>query len=312
MRPQRFGSSIKEHAFSVLRTPPRVGLANFYPFASGEISGPHWSESSLFLPCTNGRGEVQAGPKRFTLQAGQILHVPWASPLIYRAERSDPFVLIGVHLVYLPWSAPPVTRPLHTSRSVEMAKASMQSAPSVQPFEEPLLLSPPPESRLLDFAAEIARAYEQGVGEDLAAEREARLRALALAFLVEFSACARGHASAAGTSRASAAQARTVREMASWMELSLGRPIKRGEIADRAGMSESALAEAFRAVTGRAPIDYLIDLRLARAKRMLRSGRERIGAIAARVGIPDVYYFSKLFKKRVGCPPLEFRKRMRI
>jgi AraC-like DNA-binding protein len=111
---------------------------------------------------------------------------------------------------------------------------------------------------------------------------------------------------------ASAAQMRVVREMASYMELSLDRSLRRGELAERAGLSESALAEAFRAVTGRGPIDYLIDVRLAHAKRLLRTSRERIGAIAARVGIPDVYHFSKLFKKRAGCSPLEYRKRLRL
>ena len=298
-------------AFDLLRTPPRVALANFYPFAPGEETGRHWSESNLFLPVTHGRGRIQVGPQTFELHAGQVLQVPWAAPILYRAERADPFVVIGIHLVYRPWSAPPAGRPLHTSREVDFARGSMQAPLLPQPFGGPFVLTPPPGARVFELAAGIAHAYESGLGERGAAEREALLRGLALAFLAELAALVLGQAQPTGA-RATAAQARVVREIASYMELALNKPLRRGELAERAGLSESGLAEAFRAVSGRGPIDYLIDLRIAHAKRLLRTGRERVGEIAARVGIPDVYHFSKLFKKRAGWPPLEFRRRLRL
>jgi len=100
--------------------------------------------------------------------------------------------------------------------------------------------------------------------------------------------------------------------MISFLELSFRRPIRRSELAERAGISESSLAEAFRAVTGRAPIDCLIDLRLAHARTLLRTSRQRIGEVAEQVGVPDVYYFSKLFKSRTGLSPLQYRKQRRI
>src|SRR5207244_3236180 len=105
--------------FDPLRTPPRVALANFYPFAPGEIVGPHWSESDLYLPATDGRGEILLGPRKFELSRGQVLHVPWAAPIQYRPDRRDPFVLIGLHFKYVLWTDD-VSRPLHTSRDVDM------------------------------------------------------------------------------------------------------------------------------------------------------------------------------------------------
>ena len=292
--------------YDPLRTPPRVTLANFYPFRAGEVAGPHWSASDLFLPATHGRGEIQVGPRRFELLQGQILHVPWASPIRYQAERHDPFVLIGVHLSYVAWTEPPIA-PIHSSRKVDMARTAMEPPPCAQPFSEPFLLTPPPGSRLLDLGIAIARAYELGRVGAPARDREARLRALALEFIVELRACRQGELSSVRHP-----QAGVVRELASWMELTLGRPIRRAEIAERAGMSESALAAAFRAVTGRAPIDYLIDLRLARARTLLSSSRQRVGEVAARVGIPDAYYFSKLFKRRTGLSPLQYRQQRRL
>jgi AraC-like DNA-binding protein len=305
----------REQTFDPLRTPPHIALANFYPFAPNETAGPHWSESNLFLPATHGRGEVQVGPQRFELRQGQILHVPWAAPIRYIAPARDPFVVIGLHLNYLPWgtlAAPP----LHTRRDIDMTRSSMQTPPCPQPFSNAFVISVPPESRLIDIGVAIARAYESArvvkaeslCGEqDLKTDREALLRSLALQFILEMRACIRG-----GLDTAAHPQAGVVREMMSWLDLAHRRPIRRSEMARRAGMSESALAVAFKAVTGRAPVDFLIDLRLSHARSMLSTSRKRIGEIAEDVGIPDVYYFSKLFKRRIGVSPLQYRKQRRI
>ena len=298
-------TKLAESAYEPLLNPPHVPLANFYPFASGEVAGPHWSESNLFLPVTSGKGAVRVGPRRFELTQGQILHVPWAAPLEYRADARDPFVVIGLHFKYLPWSQTS-TPPLHTSRDVSMTRASMQSAPSPQPFSEPFVIAPP-IPRLFDVGIAIAKAFERERLKESDPDREPRLRALALEFLIlmrEFRSGAQ--------QRSEHPQAGVVGEIISWMDLAHARPIARCEIADRAGMSESSLAAAFRAVTGRAPIDYLIDLRIAHARTRLSTSRQRVGEIAVQVGIPDVYYFSKIFKRRVGMSPMQYRKRRRL
>ncbi|HYF52322.1 MAG TPA: helix-turn-helix domain-containing protein [Planctomycetota bacterium] len=291
--------------FSPLKLPPQVALANFYPFAKGERAGAHWSESDLYLPATGGRGFVQIGPQRFELRSGQVLHVPWGAPLLYEADSRDPFVLIGVHLKYLPWEKR-VAAPLHTSRNVDLRRASMQSPPCPQPFSEAFLLAPPAESPLINLGIAIAKAYENA-GRDDSEEREATLRALALQFVLEVRRLQHGQELIARHP-----QAGVVREIVSWLELSYRRPIKRRELAERAGISETALANAFRAITGRAPIDFLIDLRLSHARARLTTTRQRISEVAESVGIPDVYYFSKLFKRRVGVSPLQYRKQRRF
>ena len=307
---------MESNGFALLDTPPHVALANFYPFARNEVAGPHWSESNLFLPATNGRGVVRVGPQRFDLKQGQLLHVPWAAPIQYVADARDPFVLIGVHLQYIPWSSM-AARPLHTSRNVDLSRGTMQAAPVAQPFSDPFLIDPPPHSPLVELAVAIARAYEparivararsRAEEKQLKLEREAQLRALAIQFLLEVISLRRGAASASLHP-----QARIVREMVSWLDLSYRRSIRRREMAERAGISESSLAAAFRAVTGKGPIDYLIDLRLSHARALLSSSRQRVSEIAERVGIPDVYYFSKLFKRRVGMGPLQYRKQRQI
>jgi AraC-like DNA-binding protein len=63
------------------------------------------------------------------------------------------------------------------------------------------------------------------------------------------------------------------------------------------------LRRLFRQATGRTPLDYLSELRVAEAKRLLKGGGLGVKQVAARVGIPDPYYFSRVFKKVTGWRP---------
>ena len=178
--------------FDPLRMPPRVTLANFYPFAPGEVTGPHWSESDLYLPATNGRGEILLGPRRFELNRGQVLHVPWAAPILYRADRRDPFVLIGLHFKYVLWTDT-VSHPLHTSRNVDMTRRGIEtcSAHRLRNRSRTLFSSRRHRTRVCWISALASPTSTKA----LAATHpmwiaKARLQALALEFLVEVRACA--------------------------------------------------------------------------------------------------------------------------
>jgi YesN/AraC family two-component response regulator len=52
---------------------------------------------------------------------------------------------------------------------------------------------------------------------------------------------------------------------------------------------------------------YLISLRLSNAKFLLKNTHRTVVSIACEVGYVDCGYFNKLFKKHVGCTPLEYR-----
>jgi AraC-like DNA-binding protein len=68
-------------------------------------------------------------------------------------------------------------------------------------------------------------------------------------------------------------------------------------------MSADHLRKLFRKATGHTPAQYLINLRVAEAKRLLKSGLLTAKQVAARVGIDDPYYFSRLFFKATGQRP---------
>ncbi len=79
------------------------------------------------------------------------------------------------------------------------------------------------------------------------------------------------------------------------------------ELAAQAGMSVSHYSMLFRALTGYAPIDFLLRRRMQQGARLLDTTPLRVDEIAMRVGYTDAYYFSRLFKRFVGHSPRAYR-----
>ena len=67
------------------------------------------------------------------------------------------------------------------------------------------------------------------------------------------------------------------------------------------------ISKTFKEKTGESPINYLINLRLEKAKNLLLTTEAPIKVIAHSVGYSDAYYFSKLFKKYYEYSPHKFR-----
>lgn len=76
-------------------------------------------------------------------------------------------------------------------------------------------------------------------------------------------------------------------------------------------ISPTYISRVFKEETGESPINYLIKLRLTRAKELMESETDiTVKEAANLVGYNDAYYFSKLFKKYYGKPPSAFLKRV--
>ncbi len=63
----------------------------------------------------------------------------------------------------------------------------------------------------------------------------------------------------------------------------------------------------FKKTTGKSIIQYLIDVRVNAAKKLLLESSMSCSRIACAVGFDDSNYFSRIFKKRTGYSPLQFR-----
>ncbi len=83
-------------------------------------------------------------------------------------------------------------------------------------------------------------------------------------------------------------------------------------IAHNMYLSPVYISKLFKEETGDSPINYLIKIRLEKAKEVLE-GQEPVSirSVANQVGYEDVYHFSKLFKKYYGISPLNYSKQIK-
>lgn len=83
--------------------------------------------------------------------------------------------------------------------------------------------------------------------------------------------------------------------------------IRLPQLADIAGMSPSAFSRFFKLHTGRNLTEYIIDIRLGAASRMLVDTSQSISEISFKCGFNNLSNFNRIFKKKKGCSPTEFR-----
>lgn len=83
--------------------------------------------------------------------------------------------------------------------------------------------------------------------------------------------------------------------------------IRLATLADIAGMSPSAFSRFFKLHTGRNLSEYIIDIRLGCATRLLVDTAQSIAEISFNCGFNNLSNFNRIFKKKKNCSPTEFR-----
>ncbi|MDO4790276.1 MAG: response regulator [Porphyromonas sp.] len=79
-------------------------------------------------------------------------------------------------------------------------------------------------------------------------------------------------------------------------------------LADKIAISPSQLSRKLSALTGHSTMSYVLQIRLSKAKKMLREESLSIIEVAEACGFSDPNYFSRVFKKEVGMPPSQYQK----
>lgn len=80
------------------------------------------------------------------------------------------------------------------------------------------------------------------------------------------------------------------------------------QIQEACGLSYKYTGTLFKEVTGQTIKEYQCALRLRKAEQLLKETNKSIAEIAQLTGFSDVFYFSKIFHRKKGCPPGEYRK----
>ena len=86
-----------------------------------------------------------------------------------------------------------------------------------------------------------------------------------------------------------------------------GKRIRVDDLARRAHLSVARFHAVFREGTGLAPQQYILRMRIRKAQELLIRTDLSVGEIAASVGQPDALFFSRIFKKKCGLSPRQYR-----
>lgn len=94
-----------------------------------------------------------------------------------------------------------------------------------------------------------------------------------------------------------------------WAAMNYMTPAPVNEMMAMTGLTERSFVRRFTKATGMSPLQYIHALRIEEAKQMLEVSMQPIEAIAEEVGYEDASFFGKLFRRKTGLTPNQYRLR---
>jgi ligand-binding sensor domain-containing protein/AraC-like DNA-binding protein len=77
---------------------------------------------------------------------------------------------------------------------------------------------------------------------------------------------------------------------------------------EKMGMGNKQLYRKLKAITGQTPVEYIRDMRMQKAAKLLKAGKFSVSEVMYTVGFSNSSYFSKCFSKAFGMTPTEFMR----
>ena len=111
----------------------------------------------------------------------------------------------------------------------------------------------------------------------------------------------------ARTDTGSTMESRRVKKVHDYLMLHYADKIHLSQIASLVSMSEVSFSRFFKLRTGKCFTDYLIEIRIGSAIRLLVDSSQSISEICFKCGFNNISNFNRIFKKWKGCTPKEFR-----
>ena len=97
-----------------------------------------------------------------------------------------------------------------------------------------------------------------------------------------------------------------VEEAIQYMKKHYAEDISLEKIANRFFLNQTYFSRLFKQYTGSTFTDYLIELRMEKAKELLGQGKYKVYEVSQMIGYRSEKYFFRVFKQYTGCSPTEY------
>jgi len=101
---------------------------------------------------------------------------------------------------------------------------------------------------------------------------------------------------------------RRIEKAFAFMQSSFDKDISLADVSKVVNMPEVSFSRFIKKRTGKTYVDSLNEIRLGHASRMLIDTTETIAEVSYKCGFNNLSYFNRIFKKKNGCTPKEFRQ----
>ena len=244
--------------------------------------GPNMREAHVIHVIRKGKGTLEINKKKYELGAGDVFYIPPKVEAWYESDKDDPWYYTWVGFV-----------------GMKAEECTIQAGFSLK--------NPVRKINCVDkvgqYIEQMLEAYQLSYSNEL--KRNGLLHLVMSAFVEDY---CQNNAALGVVAPHPYPGAVYVKHAVEYMTYHYDEKLKTNDLADFIGINRSYLTSSFKKHMGCSPQEFLINLRVEKAKSLLKKTDMSINAVSNAVGYPDQLAFSKVFKQHCGMSPRMYKE----
>nr|WP_317362662.1 AraC family transcriptional regulator [uncultured Blautia sp.] len=243
---------------------------------------PNMRDAHVIHVIREGKGTLEINKKKYELGAGDVFYIPPKAEAWYESDKDDPWCYTWVGFVGMKAEE-------CTSQAGFSLKNPVRKVNCVDTVSQ--------------YIEQMLEAYQLSYANEL--KRNGLLHMVMSAFVEDY---CQNNAALGVAATHPYPGAVYVKHAVEYMTYHYDEKLKINDLADFIGINRSYLTSSFKKHMGCSPQEFLINLRMEKAKSLLKKTEMSINAVANAVGYPDQLAFSKVFKQHCGMSPRMYKE----